>query len=72
MKGRFVLNTLKTCQIRRILANPDLHKLSRKNSKITNFFKFFKHLSQIPILERQIAQNCLKFYSKNFEILKFL
>ena len=39
----------------------DLHKISRKNSKITNFFKIFKHFSQIPILERQIAQNCLKF-----------
>ena len=37
-----------------------LHKISRKNSKITNFFKSFKHFSQIPILERQIVQNCFE------------
>ena len=51
----------------------DLNKISRKNSKIMNFFKSFtgKHFSQIPILERQIAQNCLKFCLYRGNTLRF-
>ena len=61
MKGRFVTKTLKNLSNSQNFGKSDLHEISLKHLKIMNFLNFFKHFSQIPIWERQIAQNYLKF-----------